>query len=340
MATPPPRATIKDVAAEAGVSVAAVSKVLRSAYGVSDQMRERVTTAIDKLNYRPRAGARAMRGHSYSIGVILVDFSSPFQFEIAQAIADELENTDYHDLIVNGRLDPDRYAKRLEELIDLQVDGLILVAPRLDEKLLARFSRTLPIVTIALHGAASSFDTVVTDEALGARLMIDHLAGLGHERIAHITMPSTTTEQNFKLSHTARLQGYTDAMEAHGLTPDVITTAYSESGGFDAVHRVTKRKHPPTAIFAGADSAAFGALRAADELGLHVPDDLSITGYDNVHTAGLSRVSLTTIDESGIQTGQIAIRLLLERIDGRKDSVHEVITPRLVARSTSGPARS
>src|SRR3954468_18242981 len=126
---PPARATIQDVAREAGVSASAVSKVLRQAYGVSPDMLERVTAAIQRLGYRPRAGARAMRGRSYTIGVMLIVVSSPFQLEIVEGISDELRATPFQEVLIIGGVTPDAQRASIEALVDRQVDGLILIAP-------------------------------------------------------------------------------------------------------------------------------------------------------------------------------------------------------------------
>ncbi|PHP53522.1 LacI family DNA-binding transcriptional regulator [Actinomyces ruminis] len=333
----PKRATIKDVAAEAGVSVAAVSKVLRNAYGVSDQMRQRVEAAIKKLDYRPRTGARTMRGSSQTIGLVLTDFSSPFQFEVAEAIASRLTDTPYQDILTIAGTSPEGYRRRIDSLVDLQVDGIVLISPRLDMDSLNRLARTTPLVTVALHGEPKLFDTVVTDEHRGAELMVDHLVSLGHEWIAHTAMPVSSVENGYLLSQTVRRQGFIRAMENRDLAPDVIETYYSESGGRDAARRALARRHRPTAIFAGSDAVAFGVLDYIEEQGLAVPADMSVSGYDNVHATALHRVSLTTIDQSGQQTGQAAIELLLERIEGRAESAQQVIKPTLVVRSTTAP---
>lgn len=124
-------------------------------------------------------------------------------------------------------------------------------------------------------------------------------------------------------------------MKRHGLEPDVIETTYSEEGGYQATLEALARPTPPTAVFAGADIAAFGALRAAEERGLRVPQDITIAGYDNVYASTIGRVCLTTVDQSGHLTGQMSARLLLERLNGRTQPVHYVVSPRLMPRGTS-----
>jgi len=329
------RVTIQDVAREAGVSVSAVSKVVRDAYGVSDGMREKVTAAIDALGYRPHTGARAMRGRSYTVGVMLIELSSPFQPQIIDGITAELEHTPYQEILIAGGPSPERQKRSIEALIDRQVDGLIVIAPWMEQAWLEKLGASLPTVVLARHGGSGTFDTIVDDDFEGARLMVDHLVALGHRRIVHTSQPSGGLERPYVLSHTPRLDGYEETMRRHGLEPDVIVTSYSEEGGYQAARQALARPVPPTAIFAGADIAALGVLRAAEELGLRVPEDLSVAGYDNIYMSTIGRISLTTIDQSAQLTGSRSARLLLERIDGRTQPVHYLIAPRLMARGTT-----
>ena len=333
------RVTMQDVAQEAQVSVSAVSKVLRDAYGVSPEMRAKVTTAIGKLGYRPHAGARAMRGSSYTIGVMLVELSSPFQPEVVNGITDELEPSPFQEILVSGGTIPERQQRSIEALVDRQVDGLILIAPWTSVPWLEELGASMPTVVIARHGGATSYDTIVNDDYEGARLMVDHLVGLGHQSIVHTSQPSGDLIRPFVLSHTPRCDGYVNAMKRHGLEPDVILTAYSEQGGYQAAVEALARPAPPTAIFAGADIAALGVIRAAEERGLRVPEDLTVTGYDNTYISGVGRISLTTVDQSAHLTGSMSARLLLQRINGRTQPVHYVVAPRLVVRGTSAPPR-
>lgn len=331
------RTTLQDVASEAGVSFSAVSKVIRGASGVSPDMRSKVTAAIEKLGYRPHAGARAMRGKSFTIGVVLVELTSPFQPEVVQGISDELETSPYQEIIVAAGIAPERQQRAVEALIDRQVDGLILIAPWTTAEWLEDIAAKIPTVVVARHGGARNFDTVVDDDYEGARLMVDHLVGLGHRRIVHTSMPSGGLTRPFVLSHTARLDGYEQAMKRHGLEPEVIVTSYSEKGGYQAALQALAGTPRPTAIFAGADVAALGVLRAAEEQGLMVPEDLTVTGYDNIYVSTIGRISLTTVDQSGQLTGANSAKLLLERINGREQPKNYVVAPRLIPRATSGP---
>jgi LacI family transcriptional regulator len=333
------RVTINDVAKDAGVSLSAVSKVLRDVYGVSPQMHAKVTASIERLGYRPHVGARSMRGSSYTIGVMMAQMSSPFQPEIVDAISAALVSTPFQAITVVGGISLEGQKRAVRALVDHQVDGIVLISPWMDQEWLEELGAGLPTVVIARHGDAQAFDTVVVDDYDGARIVVEYLVGLGHKRIVHTSEPAGGLVEPYVLSHTVRCEGYVKTMERIGLQPDVIETLYSEQGGYDATIKALNRPVPPTAIFAGADIAALGALRAAEELGFRVPEDLSIVGFDNIFASTIPRVNLTTVDESGRVTGSTSARLVLERIAGRKEPVRYVITPRLVERSTSRPPR-
>lgn len=337
-APPIRRVTIEDVARDANVSVSAVSKVIRDASGVSPQMKRKVSTSIDRLGYRPHAGARGMRGRSFTIGVVLVQMSAPFQVELATGVGTELEQGPYQDVIIAAGLTRERQRRSIEALVDRQVDGLILIGPALDHTELESIGTRTQMVVIARHGGADHFDTVVDDDHAGAGLVVDHLVSLGHERIMHISHSSGGLQRPHVPSHIARRDGYEAAMKRYALTPDVIVPGFTEEGGYQAALEALDRRYAPTAIFAGADIAALGVLRAAEERGLRIPDELSVAGYDNILTSQLHRVSLTTVDQSGADTGAIAARLLLDRINGRTEAVHHVIVPRLIERGTTAQA--
>ncbi|MBP2328975.1 LacI family transcriptional regulator [Kibdelosporangium banguiense] len=325
------------MAREAGVSVSAVSKVLRDAYGVSAEMRDKVQGAIEGLGYRPRTGARSMRGRTFTVGVLLSDIRSPFAPEIVEGVQAEFEGSAYQVVLGPGGPTPDRQQRSIETLIDSNVDGLVLIAPNVPTARLEELADIVPVVVIARHGRGRNYDSVVDDDAMGAALMVEHLADLGHRRICHISHPMGELRRPSVLSHTARADGYVAAMLERGLEPDVVTTSYTEDGGYRGALEALGRANPPTAVFAGADIAALGVLRAASERGLRVPEDLTVTGYDNTNVSAVPQISLTTIDQSGTLTGSVSARLLRERLEGRDAPVSYSVTPKLVERNTSAP---
>ncbi|MEW2289909.1 LacI family DNA-binding transcriptional regulator [Streptomyces sp. NPDC047841] len=334
--------TITDVARHAGVSVAAVSKVLRNAYGVSPAMREKVQAAIAELGYRPHAAARGLRGRTYTIGVLLDNVRNAFFADILDGIRDELRDSEYTVLIGAAGFDPEEQAKTVRSLVDRQMDGLILIAPGTARDEVLATAASTPTVVIGHHDTADTHDSVVDADDIGAGLVVDHLVGLGHRDIALVSAQGTTKANRWKRPpETVLTEGYLAAMETHGLAGHtrVHHAAYSDEGGFKAGMSLLTAERPPTAVMTGADVAALGIYRAAHELGLRIPDDLSLVGYNNTALAALAPVQLTSVDQAGHTMGATAARMLIERVEGRRDrAMRTTMTPRLVVRrSTAGP---
>src|SRR5918992_1211765 len=333
------RATISDVASHAQVSTTAVSKVLRNAYGVSPAMRDRVRAAINELGYRPHAGARAMRGRTFTIGVLLPHIRNPFFPEIVDGLIEQLADTDYQVIIVQGGETPKAETRAIDALVDRRVDGILVVAPLSSKRRLEEVAEGVPTVVLGPHERSTVYDSVFDDDDAGAELVVEHLVALGHRRIAHIAQRDAGRPRPASVLHTIRAETYKRVMRDHGLGDElaIAATAYTEEGGYQGARRLLARSPRPTAIFAGADVAAFGALAARHEAGLAVPADISVAGYDNTWLAALANVSLTSVDQDGGTMGRTVGRLLLERIEGRTASVRFSVTPTLVPRRSTGP---
>jgi LacI family transcriptional regulator len=337
----PRRVTMADVADRANVSTAAVSKVLRNAYGVSPAMQARVQEAIAELGYRPHTGARGMRGQTYTIGVMLPDLRNPFFPELIEGMNELLGARGYQALLGISGDEPGDQTRITDALRDRMMDGLILVAPYISRRTLETMARSMPTVVIGRHGRSADYDAVVDDDLMGAGLVVDHLADLGHRRISHLEHKDPKRRIPTTMPQTVRAEGYRQAMSRRGLEAeiDVAASTYSEEGGYSATRELLSRPVRPTAIFAGADVAAIGALNAIHEAGLTVPDDISLAGYDNTTIAALGPISITSVEQDGHQMGANAARLLLERIETKRDrSVLLSLSPTLVPRrSTAAP---
>jgi LacI family transcriptional regulator len=331
------RVTIIDVAGHAQVSTAAVSKVIRNAYGVSPAMRDRVQGAIEELGYRPHAAARAMRGRTFTIGVLLPDLTSLFFAEIIEGLTEQLTDTSYQAIMIQGGTTHKAERRAIDALIDRQVDGILLVAPIASRTRLEAVARETPTVLLGRHERSAVYDTVFDDDDAGAEAAVKHLIGLGHRRIVHIAHQDNSRARPADLLHVIRAETYRRVMREHGLADEiaVATTSYSAEGGLQGTRQLLDRTPRPTAIFAGADQAAFGALAAVHEAGLTVPTDISVIGYDNIRLAALPNIALTSIDQDGVVMGRAVGRLLLERIEGRTASVRFSVTPSLVVRRTT-----
>ncbi|MWV48880.1 LacI family DNA-binding transcriptional regulator [Rathayibacter sp. VKM Ac-2803] len=333
-------ATIQDVAQRAGVSRAAVSKVIRNAYGVSPSMRERVTAAIDELDYRPSVAARAMRGSSFTIGVEVPHLGNAFFNRIVTGASAALEGSRYQLIVAPAQSDSGEGFRAIEALVDRQVDGLIAVSPMVEPAWLERLARRTPIVMLGRHDDSTGYDTVTNDDVSGTDAVMDHLFALGHRRIAHLTVSEQITGRVAGAPHSVRLVRYEHRMHEAGLA-DQVQVLHLDPVVENARARsleVFLSPDRPTALFAGNDSLALDALWARDDAGL-TSADLAIVGYDDIEVAGHPGISLTTVDQYGEELGDRAVRLLLERLDGRTEAVHFERTPILRVRDSSGPPR-
>lgn len=334
------QATIEDVAREAGVSRAAVSKVIRDAYGVSDSMRERVNAAIERLGYRPRVSARAMRGSTFTLGIEIPEFDNQFFSKILAGTTTALVESPYQ--LIIAPTDPSHLEgyRAIEALADRQVDGIIAISPLVDPEWLENLAARVPIVMIGRHDDSIAYDTVVGDDVAGARLVMQHLLGLGHERIAHLTRDELVTTRGSGTPHALRLETYSTAMLDAGFGSH-IRIARCDAGeehAYRAALELLSEPERPTAVFAGNDQLAMGLLRATAELG--VTEDVSVVGYDDIAVAAHPLIGLTTVSQAGNRLGGLAVELLLERVAGRTAPSHAVVTPELVVRTTTRPPHS
>jgi len=332
-------ATIEDVAREAGVSRAAVSKVIRNAYGVSPAMRQRVHAAIETLDYRPRVAARAMRGASFTLGIELPGIGNPFFSKVIAGSNAALAGSPYQLIIAPAVSDGEEGLRALEALADRQVDGIVAISPLVAPAWLERMAQRTPIVMLGRHDASEAYDTVTGDDVEGTRLVMEHLFALGHRRIVHLTRSADVTLLRSGTPHAIRLEQYETHMRGAGLSAEIriARTGLDEEAARAATFRLLD-EDMPTAIFAGHDELALGAQRALAERGLG-PDDVSIVGYDDVDIASHPAISLTSVDQSGELMGERAIELLLERLKGRSEPTHVTVQPVLKTRASVRPAR-
>ena len=324
---------MEDVAAEAGVSRALVSLVMRGSPNVSDERRRRVLDAAERLQYRPNAMARGLASaRTRTIGVLLNDLDNPFFADIAAGIEALASELGYQLLLGTGRRVPAREQTAVAAFGDYRVDGLILVSPRLDEAALAAAARRTPTVVLGRELAAPDLDTLGVDERMGVRAVVNYLAGLGHADILHVTggdgAGAATREAAFKAE-----------MAAAGLGPGrVLAGDFTEDSGVRAAQTLLTRGPLPTAVFAANDLIAAGMMDTFLRAGLRIPEDLSLVGYDNIYIAGLRQISLTTVDQPRATMGRQALELLLERIEGRAERVERLVEPTLIVRDTAGRA--
>ena len=329
--------TMEDVAAEAGVSRALVSLVMRNSPKVSDTRRAAVHAAADKLGYRPNVLARNLAcRRTLTIGVMINDLHNPYFVEVLDGMEPVATAAGYRLLIAPGWQRPASERRAVESILEYRVDGLILAGPRLDSKAIVEAARTTPVVMVGRTLRSDLVDSINNDEAVGSRLVVDHLVDLGHTRIAHFDGGSGA-------GAAARRAGYETAMRHHGLDSmiDVTRGDFTEVSGGRAAQEVLCRSELPTAVFAANDLMAAGALDTLEGAGLQVPDDVSLIGYDNTALAAMPHMSLSTVHQPRLEMGRLAVEALLERIEGERTTCRrDVLAPRLVPRATSGPPRT
>jgi DNA-binding LacI/PurR family transcriptional regulator len=330
------RVTMEDVAREADVSRALVSLVMRDSPKVSEKRRARVLDAAQRLGYRPNAIARHLASRrTHTVGVLLNELHNPFYAEIMDGVYEVSDELDYHVLIgaSGGRAGGERAT--LETLLNLRVEGVIMIGPRLPASVIAAAGAWTPTVVVARPVRAPQVDSIMDDEHLGARLVVQHLAGLGHRRILHI-------DGGRGAGASTRRACYAAAMRDAGLDEEVrvFPGDYNDVAGARAAARLIASGDLPTAIFAANDFVATGAIDQFDEAGMSVPGDISIVGYDNIFLAALRRLALTTINQPRADMGRLAVRSLVERIEGTRSAPARYrLAPELIVRDTTGPPR-
>ncbi len=328
------RVTIRHVAQDAGVSVAAVSKVLRNAYGVSEVLRNKVEASIEKLNYRPSVAARGMRGRTYTIGILVIELSNPFLAGVIESANTMLSDNGYKSLIGIGRSASPIEASMIESMIDNRMDGVLIIAPRISGKVLERYARQIPIAVIAHHEPhAQTYDTVNSDDRKGAALAVEVAVKQGYRDIAmlgydFLDSPSTVVALQ-------REMGYVEAMKQAGLESRIIRLPPVAENREAAIRDFLATTDRPRAVFVWSDLDAVPLINAARTSGIRVPEDLAIIGYDNSPMAAIPLVGLTSVDQNAVQLGRTASEVLMGRIDGRQEARHLLIEPHVELRGSA-----
>jgi DNA-binding LacI/PurR family transcriptional regulator len=330
-------ATIKEVAKEAGVGVGTVSRVINARGAVSDATRHKVLSAIEALDYTPNANARRLSlGKTMTIAVIVPFFTRPSVVERLRGIEKMLAESDY-DLIlynvetIHRRHDCFQNVPRRE-----RVDGIIIISLMPTDEEARRLQQTgVPIVLVDTHHP--QFSRVMIDDVAGAYRATKYLIDLGHHKIAHIG-DFIDNPFNFQQSHD-RYQGYRRALHEANIPFRADYHREGEHSRREAkrlAYRLLTSDTPPTAIFAFSDTQAIGVLEAAQELKLHVPEELSIIGYDDIEIA--EYLHLTTIRQSLLQSGIDGGQMLLEAMATNYQYSREIVLPtELVVRRTTAP---
>ncbi|NYF14428.1 DNA-binding LacI/PurR family transcriptional regulator [Pseudoclavibacter sp. JAI123] len=332
------RPTIYDVAERAGVSKSLVSLVLQNSTRVSDEKRAAVRTAIQELGYLPSRAATALAGNrTRAIGVMIDDFRNPWFVDLLEGMQEVLNGPGFHVTVADANLNAHLEQSPISGFLAAGVEGLV-IGGDVD----AVPAEGFPVPTVVAGNRATvpvGADLVANDDEAGARLAVEHLRSLGHTRIGHVTGSGRAAE--------LRRMAYEAAMVEAGLQPRVVggSGPTDQDEGRRASRELLENWPETTAVFAANDVMALGVLGTLDKLGMRVPDDISIVGYDDSHLAGAEHLSLTSVDDRSADVGRVAAELLLARIEGRRPEAGErgegtrrLIQPILTVRGSTASA--
>ncbi|QHC02265.1 substrate-binding domain-containing protein [Epidermidibacterium keratini] len=318
-----------DVASRAGVSKSLVSLALRGDPGVGAATRERIVQVAEEIGYRPHVLARALRERrTRRVGVILASLDNPYHTEVAAAVEDAAEKAQLSVLLAHGKRTSGQMEERINALLDLNLDGIVVVSSWAPPEMLQAAARRAPVVMIGRSTeAVDGIDSVNNDDEAGAALAVDHLAAAGHSKILHVNSSP-------RPAGLARRQGYEAAMRAHGLEAHIRVTSRGPDGALEP-DLAAALAEGYDAVFARNDVEAADVLDYAWDHDIAVPDELAVVGYDDSMLARRTRPRLTSVHQPRADMGARAVELLLERIDGRSEDYHEVHAPRLVVRESA-----
>jgi len=328
------RPTIHDVAQRAGVSVSTVSKAVNSRYGVATATVERVLVAVEELGYESSLIASSMRSRQTGvIGVLVADFE-PFSAEVLKGVGERMRDSGYDLLAYSGSGgEQDGWERRsLSRLSGTLIDGAIMVTPSV-----VSVRADVPVVAIDPHTGRADLPMVECDSYGGAHAATSHLIELGHRRVGFIAGRADLR------SSIARDAGYRRAMTEAGLPVDprfVGAGSYRESTVREVAWAMLSTHERPTAIFAANDISAIAILQVAAELGLSIPGDLSVVGFDDIPEATRLATPLTTVRQPMGGLGAAAVTLLLALMRGETpDATHLRLPTKLITRATTAPPR-
>jgi LacI family transcriptional regulator len=328
--------TIRDVARVAGYSVATVSRVLNGSGPVADETRRRVREAATSLRFSPNVAARSLStSRTHTIGVLLPDLHGEFFSEVIRGIDQAAQRQGYHVLVSSSHNAPAEISAALGTMRG-RVDGVAIMSPVIDgATLAAELPPSLPLVLLNCAGGQEDVDSLGIDNFGGAYAMTRHLLALGRQRIAFIRGPSGTGDAE------ARLRGYRDALRDAGAESRgewIYDGDFQKGAGLAAVERLLATSPRPDALFASNDAMAIAAMSALRGAGLRVPDDVAVTGFDDIPVARFMNPSLTTVRVDIAGLGARAVRTLIHAVAHRNEHarVRETLATTLVVRASCG----
>ena len=332
--------TLKDVAKRSGVAIGTASAVINESLWVSEKTRHRVQKAIDELNYRPNQLARNLRTQrTNTIGLIVSDITNPFFPQIIRSIDACARRNGYLIIVCDSNENSEIGFETFKGLLEKKVDGIIFVGGVVPEDELKKYvNGKYPfIVVIERDYCIPEIHTVIVDSINGGYMATKHLLDLGYSPVGIITGP---LEDKHIHGSFGRYEGYQMALKAYGISFDhtlVKQGDFTFNGGYLAMKQFFQEKSSIRAIFASNDIMAIGAMVAIKEQGLKIPEDIALVGYDDIPEASYTTPSLTTIKLPKIELGKIAVEILVNHLNGKKQvALKKVLSTELVVRQSCG----
>lgn len=329
--------TLKAVAQYVGLTPGTVSAVLNnapSARSIPQETKNRIHAAAKQLNYRPNFFARTLRNkRTYTIGVIAEEIGDSYGSAVISGIEQHLRKNGYFFLTVAHRHDTELLSRYSQMLSERGVEGIITVDTKVQE------SPTLPTVAVAGAKKLKDVTNIVLDHDRAAVLALNHLKSLNHEHIAFMKGSPLSSDSEERWASICRIAAQMGIKIDPALISQIDKEDPTPMVGYPLVKELLARKVPFTALFAYNDISAIGAIRALQEEGLRVPQDVSVIGFDDIPGAAFHMPSLTTVRQPLARMGEVAAQSLLERIEGKREFPSEIaIEPELVVRESTGPA--
>lgn len=328
------RPTMEDVAARVGVSRALVSVVFRGVAGASPRTRERVLAAAEEIGYRPDLAARALASARSRVLGVMITVHNAFHADLVEAVYTEAEEAGY-DLVLSAHAPTRSTEKAVEALLGHRCDALVLLGPDTSGSFLGTLVERVPVISVGRRFPGTRVDAVCTADARGVRQALDHLAGLGHEDIAHL-------DGGGYAGSAERRRAYREWMRRSGRADRirVLPGDHTEAAGARAADRILAEGSIPTALLAGNDRSAIGFLDAVTRAGVRVPEDISLVGFDDIPLSRLAHIQLTTVRQDVVGLARAAVRTAIERLASPELPAQvSVLQPELVVRGTTAAPR-
>ena len=326
--------TIKDIARVADVSYATVSRALSGSPEIGDATRERILKICDEMKYIPNSIARSMvKRRTNIIGVVTASINNPFMSELIEAIEIAAREKGYNLMVCNSSYDLELEKRQFSLLLGRRVDGIIVIPAGHDTAAnLSGYASDVPVVYVSenLQDGAASY--VAIDNAAGARTGVEYLHSMGHRSILYLG------RRPGSLTHRLRADGVLSSCDALGMTVTFKDNDTAGKSSMEVGYMLAKEYFASpcgaTAIFCATDALALGAMKAADEAGVRIPDDISLLGFDNISFTALPRIGITTVEQPKTEMARAAIEMVLEERDEDAPKSSRSIAPRLVERSS------